>query len=104
MKSGTYRTTIDGMEVDIFYDYQEGDNGDYWTPPTPYYLEVTGWSFADPFESEKHGDLDDEEWGEVVADLGDYIFKYMADKIAEIENERIAEREQARIERRRRRM
>lgn len=99
----TYRTKIEDIEVDVFYDFEEGDNGDYWTPPTPWYLEVLEWEFVDKNEREKHTDLDDEEWQEVVDEIQWWIDHRVEEEILKKEDERIAEREQTRIERRRRR-
>ena len=98
-----YKTEIEGFEVEISYEFEEGDYGDYYTPPTPPLVEITGWKLAKGEKKERYNnpDLDDEEWEYIMDDIQWSVDHMMEEQILEYERKEMEMREQIRIEKRR---
>ena len=65
---------IEGLMVEISYDFTKGDEGDYWTPPTGDIVEILGWRLL--YEEEDralNSDLDDSEWEDWMRDIDHYV-------------------------------
>lgn len=72
-----FRMEIEGLMVEISYEYEEGDKGDYYTPPTGPGVEIYGWSFPDgevATREREAADYTDEEWYEWCDDIKNYVY------------------------------
>ena len=100
-----YKTEIEGLEVEITYEFEEGDCGDDYTPPTPTFIEIVEWKLANGEKTERynHTDLDDEEWECLMDDIQWTIDHRIEDEILDYEWKLVKERQQSSIERRKRR-
>lgn len=67
-----YRMEIEGLMVEISYEYTEGDIGDYWTPPTAPQVNIVDWKLAEE-SREDYVDYTDDEWAEWMKAIDDYI-------------------------------
>ena len=63
MNERKYTEEIEGLMVEIIYEYEEGDSGDYWTPPTGDRVIIVEWKLKDKCR-EDYPDYDDDEWEE----------------------------------------
>ena len=52
MKERKYTEEIEGLMVEILYEYEEGDSGDYWTPPTGERVTILDWKLKDECREE----------------------------------------------------
>lgn len=66
-----YRMEIEGLMVEISYEYTEGDKGDYWTPPTYPEVSIRSWRLIDGENAirSKYPDITDGEWEEWMDDI-----------------------------------
>lgn len=67
-----YNMEIEGLMVEITYDFTEGWAGDYWTAPTEDRVEILGWRLRDE-SREDYLDYDDEEWEDWMRDIDRYV-------------------------------
>lgn len=40
-----FKTDYWGYPLEVWYEYTAGDKGDYYTPPTPEWVEILDWRF-----------------------------------------------------------
>ena len=73
MKERTYIEEIEGLKVEITYEYEKGDKGDYWTPPTGDSVTIVDWKLKDE-SREDYPDYDDEEGEEWMKDIDHYVY------------------------------
>lgn len=73
MKERKYNEEIEGLMVEITYEYEEGDKGDYWTPPTGDRVTIVSWKLRDE-SREDYPDYDDEEWEKWMQDIDHYVY------------------------------
>ena len=81
-----FNMEIEGLMVKIFYEYEEGESGDYWTPPTGDRVTIVSWKLRDE-NREDYLDYDDEEWEEWMADIDHYVHNDSEWDIIEFEHE-----------------
>ena len=81
-----YNTEIEGLMVEITYDFTEGDKGDWMTPPTGDRVDILEWKLKDKCR-EDYPDYDDEEWEDWMRDIDKYVYNDAEWDILEFENE-----------------
>lgn len=76
MKEIKYNEEIEGLMVEITYEYEEGDKGDYWTPPTGDRVTIVSWRLLDGEKRvrNQYPDYDDEEWEEWMQCIDHYVY------------------------------
>ena len=72
--------------VEILYEYEEGDSGDEFTPPTGDRVTILDWKLRDKCR-EDFTDYDDEEWEEWMRDIDRYVYNESEWDIIEFEHE-----------------
>lgn len=77
---------IEGLWVNIFYEYTDGDEGDYSTPPTAPQVNIKDWELAEE-SREDYEDYSDEEWREWMKDIDNYVYNDSYYDIVEFEND-----------------
>lgn len=66
---------IEGLWVNIFYEYTDGDEGDYWTPPTAPRVNIKYWELDEGEAEEKEiQQLTDNEWEAWLFDIEEYVW------------------------------
>jgi hypothetical protein len=68
-----FRMEIEGLWVDIFYEYEEGDKGDYYTPPTGPSVDIVEWRLDGVAYDDYKFDYSEEEWEEWMCDIDKYV-------------------------------
>ena len=86
MKERKYIEEIEGLMVEIIYEYEEGDSGDEFTPPTGDRVTILDWQLKDE-SREDYPDYDDEEWEEWMRDIDHYVYNDSEWDIIEFEHE-----------------
>jgi hypothetical protein len=86
MKERKYIEEIEGLMVEILYEYEEGDSGDYYTPPTGDRVTIVSWKLKDE-SREDYPDYDDEEWEQWMKDIDHYVYNDSEWDIIEFEHE-----------------
>lgn len=86
MKERKYIEEIEGLMVEIIYEYEEGDSGDEFTPPTGDRVTILDWQLKDE-SREDYPDYDDEEWEEWMQDIDRYVYNDSEWDIIEYEHE-----------------
>lgn len=86
MKERKYNMEIEGLMVEITYEYEKGDKGDYYTPPTGDRVTIVSWKLLDE-SREDYPDYDNEEWEEWMSDIDDYVHDESEWDIIEYEHE-----------------
>lgn len=82
-----YNMEIEGLMVEITYDFTEGDSGDYWTPPTGDRVDILSWRLLyEKEDRDLNTDLDDDEWEEWMSDINHYVHNDSMWDILEWEN------------------
>ena len=81
-----YNMEIEGLMVEITYDFTEGDEGDWMTPPTGDRVDILEWKLKDKCR-EDFPDYDDEEWEEWMRDIDRYVYNESEWDIIEFEHE-----------------
>lgn len=89
MNERKYNEEIEGLMVEITYEYEEGDSGDYWTPPTGDRVTIVSWRLVDGEKNvrNEYADYDDEEWEDWMRDIDKYVYNDAEWDILEFENE-----------------
>ena len=72
--------------VEIIYEYEEGDSGDEFTPPTGDRVTILDWQLKDE-SREDYLDYDDDEWEEWMQDIDHYVYNDSEWDIIEYEHE-----------------
>ena len=85
MNERKYIEEIEGLMVEILYEYEEGDSGDYWTPPTGERVTIIDWKLKDECR-EDYPAYDDEEWEEWMQDIDRYVYNESEWDIIEFEH------------------
>jgi hypothetical protein len=81
-----YNMEIEGLMVEISYDFTEGDKGDYWTPPTGAVVKILGWRLLyEEEDRELNYDLDDSEWEDWMRDIDESVYNDSVWDIIEFE-------------------
>ena len=80
-----YNMEIEGLMVEITYDFTEGDKGDWMTPPTGDRVDILEWKLKDECR-EDYPDYDDEEWEDWMRDIDKYVYNDAEWDILEFEN------------------
>lgn len=70
MDERKYTEEIEGLLVEILYEYEEGDSGDEFTPPTGDRVTIIDWKLKDK-SREDFKDYDDDEW---MRDIDHYVY------------------------------
>lgn len=86
MNERKYTEEIEGLMVEILYEYEEGDSGDEFTPPTGDRVTILDWQLKDE-SREDYPDYDDEEWEEWMQDIDRYVYNDSEWDIIEFEHE-----------------
>ena len=86
MNEREYIEEIEGLMVKITYEYEEGDNGDYYTPPTPPHVTIIGWELCDECRDD-YPEYDDDEWEEWMKDINTYVCNESVWDIIEFEED-----------------
>ena len=82
-----YNMEIEGLMVEISYDFTEGDKGDYWTPPTGDVVEILDWRLLNESYDDYKFDYTEEEWEDWMRDIDRYVNNDSVWDILEFENE-----------------
>ena len=70
-----FRMEIEGLLVNIFYEYTDGDEGDYSTPPTAPRVDIKYWELDEGEAEEKERqELSDNEWEAWLFDIEEYVW------------------------------
>ena len=86
MNERKYTEEIEGLMVEILYEYEEGDRGDEFTPPTGDRVTILDWQLKDE-SREDYPNYDDEEWEEWMQDIDRYVYNDSEWDIIEYEHE-----------------
>lgn len=81
-----YNMEIEGLMVEITYDFTEGDKGDWMIPPTGDRVDILDWKLKNECR-EDYPDYDDEEWEDWMRDIDKYVYNDAEWDILEFENE-----------------
>ena len=89
MNERKYIEEIEGLMVEILYEYEEGDSGDYYTPPTGDRVTIVSWRLVDGEKNvrNEYPDYDDEEWEQWMQDIDHYVHNDSKWDIIEFEHE-----------------
>lgn len=89
MNERKYIEEIEGLMVEILYEYEEGDSGDEFTPPTGDRVTIVSWRLLDGEKNvrNEYPDYDDEEWEEWMRDIDHYVHNDSEWDIIEFEHE-----------------
>ena len=68
-----YNMEIEGLMVEITYDFTEGDKGDWMTPPTGDRVDILEWKLKNECR-EYYQDYDDEEWENWMLAIDMYVY------------------------------
>lgn len=70
-----YNEEIEGLMVEITYDYDDGCEGDDWAPPTYPEVSIRSWRLIDGEKAirNKYPDITDSEWEEWMDDIERYV-------------------------------
>ena len=71
---------IEGLKVEVDYEYEEGRDGDNTTPPSPWFIETKGWRLVNYSRKDFCGS--DDEWCDWMADIDWYVATDCYDDIA----------------------
>lgn len=83
-----FRMEIEGLWVDIYYDFTKGDKGDYMTPPTGDIVNIHYWELAKGEEKQKEIDqLSDDAWDAWMFDIEQYVYNDAEWDILEFEKD-----------------
>jgi hypothetical protein len=80
-----YNMEIEGLMVEISYDFTEGDKGDYMTPPTGDIVEILDWRLRDESYDDYKFDYTEEEWEDWMRDIDKYVYNDSVWDILEFE-------------------
>lgn len=70
-----FRMEIEGLWVNIFYEYEEGCKGDRMTPPTAPRVDIKYWELDEGEAEEKEKqELSDNEWESWLFDIEEYVY------------------------------
>lgn len=70
-----FRMEIEGLWVNIFYEYEEGCKGDYDTPPTGPRVDIKYWELDEGEAEEKERqELSDDAWEAWLFDIEEYVW------------------------------
>ena len=78
MNERKYTEEIEGLMVEILYEYEEGDKGirnsegEWWSPPMGDRVTIVSWRLRDE-SREDYPDYDDEEWEQWMQDIDRYV-------------------------------
>ena len=92
MNERKYIEEIEGLMVEILYEYEEGDKGirnsegEWWSPPTSPRVTIVSWELKDE-SREDYPDYDDEEWEQWMKDIDRYVHNDSEWDIIEFEHE-----------------
>jgi hypothetical protein len=89
MNERKYIGEIEGLMVEILYEYEEGDRGDEFTPPTGDRVTILSWGLLDGEKRVRYEyyDCDDDEWEECMQDIDHYVHNDAEWDIIEFEHE-----------------
>lgn len=75
MNERKYIEEIEGLMVEVTYTFEDGDKGDYFTPPAGDRVTIVSWRLADGEKNVRNQlpDYDDEEWEQWMADIDHYV-------------------------------
>ena len=83
-----FRMEIEGLWVDIYYDFTKGDKGDCMTPPTGDRVNIHYWELAKGEEKQKEIDqLSDDAWDAWMFDIEQYVYNDAEWDILEFEKD-----------------
>lgn len=68
-----YNMEIEGLMVEISYDFTEGDRGDYMTPPTNDVVKILGWRLLNESYDDYKFDYTEDEWEDWMRDIDRYV-------------------------------
>lgn len=87
MKERKYKMEIEGLMVEITYNFERGDKGDYFTPPTGGFVDILYWELAKGEEKaqEREG-ISDDAWDAWMFDIEEYVYHHSTWDILEWEN------------------
>lgn len=68
-----YNMEIEGLMVEISYDFTEGDAGDWMTPTTGDTVEILDWRLRDESYDDYKFDYTEEEWEDWMRDIDHYV-------------------------------
>lgn len=95
MNERKYIEEIEGLMVEILYEYEEGDKGirnsegEWWSPPTGDRVTIVSWRLLDGEKNvrNEYPDYDDEEWEQWMQDIDHYVHNDSEWDIIEFEHE-----------------
>lgn len=82
-----FNTEIEGLKVIITYNFERGDKGDYFTPPTGDFVDILYWELAKGEEkAQAENELSDDDWDAWMFDIEEYVYHQSTWDILEWEN------------------
>lgn len=89
MNERKYNVEIEGLMVEITYEYEEGCKGDRDTPPTGDRVTILSWKLLE--DSDKimgeYSNYSDDEWKEWMSDIDHYVHHHAEYDIIEFEHD-----------------
>lgn len=82
-----YNIKIEGLMVEITYDFTEGDKGDWMTPPTGDRVDILEWRLRDESYDDYKFDYTEEEWEDWMRDIDKYVYNDSVWDILEFEKD-----------------
>lgn len=82
-----YNMEIEGLMVEITYDFAEGDKGDWMTPPTGDRVDILDWRLRDESYDDYKFDYTEEEWEDWMRDIDKYVYNDSVWDILEFEKD-----------------
>ena len=88
MNERKYIAEIEGLMVEITYEYKEGCKGDRDTPPTEDRVYIKYWELVKGEEEQKEIDqLSDHAWDSWMFDIEEYVYNHAQYDIIEFEHD-----------------
>lgn len=87
MKDRKYNVVIEDLWVEITYEYEKGDNGDEFTPPTSPFVTIIEWKLTNGDCREEYLDYTNEEWDKWMRDIDYYVHNFSFWDIIEFEKD-----------------
>ena len=89
MNERKYIAEIEGLMVEITYEYEEGHKGDRDTPPTGDRVTILSWELLEGEDSiiTMCSNCSDDEWKEWMSDIEHYVHHHAEYDIIEFEHD-----------------
>ena len=88
MNERKFNMEIEGLMVEITYEYEKGHKGDMFTPPTGDRVTIISWELIDKYDvAINNSNCNDNEWKEWMSDIEHYVHHHAEYDILEFEHD-----------------